>query len=198
VYYTAQPGATMHVFIMGADGSDVHRVTTRIPTGGMSWIFPHWAPGGDRLSAFVIGGGGFMLEPSADGTWREVELPRVGSNKEGFTSGAWSQDGRRIVGVTAVSAQLVVYDVDRQTYEETSLRPFNGQQGLTWLPDGRRVLGVQSGNIVLVDVATRKVSVVIDPPARQLVRQPRLTAAGRRLFYLHTNNESDIALMTIK
>lgn len=35
-------------------------------------------------------------------------------------------------------------------------------------------------------------------PATSTARMPRLTAAGRRLCYLHTANESDIAQVTLK
>ena len=77
--YTAKLGETMHVFTMGPDGSDVRRVTTEIPTGGQSWVFPMWAPSGDRFAAFVIGGDGYVLEPAGSGTWRWVALPRVGT-----------------------------------------------------------------------------------------------------------------------
>jgi Tol biopolymer transport system component len=198
LYFSAKQGESMHVFTMGPDGSAVRPVTTEVPAGGASWLYPQWAPSGDRLAAFVLGNDSYLLEPVGAGTWRHVALPRVGANKEAFAPGAWSHDGRRIVGVTDRTNELVVYDIDRGTYDESGLQGFGTQGGFAWLPDGRRILSAQAGNIVMVDLSTRHVSTVIDPPARQAVRMPRLTADGRRLFYLHTANESDIALMTIK
>jgi hypothetical protein len=106
-------------------------------------------------------------------------------------------DGRRIAGVTDRTGQFVVCDIDRPTYDETGLLGFAAQSGMAWLPDGRRILATHTGNIVMVDVATRKVSTVLDAPARQAVANPRLTADGRRVYYLYTNDESDIALMTV-
>jgi Tol biopolymer transport system component len=198
LYYSAKPGETMHIFTMGPDGSDVRPVTTEVPPGGLSWVFPQWAPGGGRLAAFNIGSDGYLFEPAGADTWRQVVLPRVGVNKEAFTPDAWTVDGRRIAGVTDRTGQLVVYDIDRQTYDETGLLGFAAQRGSAWLPDGRRILATHTDNIVMVDVATRQVLTVLDAPARQAVSNPRLTADGRRMFYLYTNNESDIALMTVK
>lgn len=50
----------------------------------------------------------------------------------------------------------------------------------------------------MVDLESKQVSMVLDAPGSQTIRQPRLTADGRRLFYLQISPESDIALMTIK
>ncbi len=198
LYYSAKSGENMHMFTMGPDGGAVREVAAGVPSGTTFWLYGQWAPSGDRLAACSREDNSYLLEPVGTGTWRHVALPRVGVNKEAFAPGAWSHDGRRIVGVTDRTNELVVYDIDRGTYEESGLQGFGTQVGVAWHPDGRRILSAQAGNIVIVDLSTRHVSTVIDPPARQAVRMPRLTADGRRLFYLHTANESDIALMTMK
>ena len=50
----------------------------------------------------------------------------------------------------------------------------------------------------MVDLESTAVSMVLDAPGSQMVRQPRLTVDGRQLFYMQINPESDITLMTIK
>lgn len=67
-----------------------------------------------------------------------------------------------------------------------------------WLPDGRRLLLTRNGNIEIVDLASRQAATLLDPPARQSIIRFSLTPDGRRLFYILTANESDIALMTLK
>jgi hypothetical protein len=69
---------------------------------------------------------------------------------------------------------------------------------LAWLPDGRRIIAVLRSNLVTVDLESKEVSMVLDTPGSQTIRQPRLTADGRHLFYIQITPESDIALMTMK
>lgn len=198
LFYTAKPGEPMHVFTMVADGSDQKRITTNIPSGGSSWVFPQWSPRGNRLTAFCIGDNGYWFEQANPGDWRAIPIPRVGTLGEAFTPAAWSGDGRRIVGVTVDTGRLTVYDVDRQTHEETTILGINTQAGVAFLPDGQRLLAAQSGNLVLIAMGTKQVSTVFDPPGSQAIRQPRLSADGRHLYFLHIVPESDIVLMSIK
>lgn len=198
LYYSALPGELMQIFTIAPDGSDRRRVTVEAPNKGSSWVFPQWSPRGERLAAFVIGGDGYVFEPTGVGTWRQVPLPRVGAGLEGFTPSAWSNDGHRIIGVTDQTGQLAVYDLDRRAFEELGLVDFDNQGGSAWLPDGRRIVTAQRGNFVMVDLQSKKVSTVLDAPGSQVIRQPRLTADGRHLYYMQITPESDIALMTIK
>ena len=198
LYYWAMPGAIMHIFTMAPDGSDQRRVTTEDPLTGGSWVYPHWSPDGERLAAFVSAGDGYVFEPDGKGAWRHILIPRVGAGSEGFRPGAWSPAGHHIVGVTDRTLRLSVYDVDRRTHQELGLAGFEIQGGFAWLPDGRRIIAVQRSNLVMVDLESKEVSMVIDTPGSQTIRQPRLTADGRHLFYIQIAPESDIALMTIK
>jgi Tol biopolymer transport system component len=198
LYYSAMPGAIMHIFTMAPDGSDQRRVTTEDPLTGGSWIYPQWSANGERLAASVSGGDGYVFEPDGKGAWRHILIPRAGAGSEGFAPRAWSPAGHHIVGIAAQTAQLIVYDVDRRTHQELGLAGFEHQGGSAWLPDGRRIIAVQRGNLVMVDLESKQVSMVLDAPGSQTIRQPRLTGDGRRLFYLQISPESDIALMTIK
>lgn len=188
----------MHIFTMRPDGSDPRPVTTGVPAGGATWVAPQWAPSGLRIAASIIDDNAYLLEPTAAGGWRQVTLPRVEAANEAFRPGAWFRDERRIAGVTDRSRQLVVYDVDRRTYDETGLRGFEPDRGVAWLPGGQRLLLIRAGTIVLVDLASREASTVFDPPAQQAITGFSLTSDGRRLFYILVANESDIALMKLK
>lgn len=198
LYYSANPGEVMQIFTMAPDGSDRQRISHDAPGGSGSWVYPQWAPGGNRLAAFSPGSGGYLFEPAGVGPWRSVAIPPVSGDGGAFTPGAWSLDGLRIVGVTEGPGELVVFDVDRGTHQQTGIKGIGSQSAIAWLPDGRRMLTIQSGTIVLIDLASKAVSVVLDPPGRQSTQQPRLSANGRRLYYLLATPESDIALMTMK
>ena len=50
----------------------------------------------------------------------------------------------------------------------------------------------------MVDRDSKHLSMVLDTPGSQTIRQPRLTADGHHLFYIQIVPESDIVLMTIK
>ena len=198
LYYSALPGAIMHIFTMTQDGSDQRRVTTEDPLTGGSWTNPQWSPNGERLAAQVSGGDGYVFEPDGKGAWRHIVIPRVGAGSEAFFPRAWSPAGHHILGITDQTSQLIVYDVDRRTHQELGLAGFESPGGSVWLPDGRGIIAVQRSNLVMVNLESKEVSMVLDTPGAQIIRQPRLTADGRHLLYIQIAPESDIALMTIK
>lgn len=196
LYYSAKPGELMKIFTMAPDGSDQRLVSNETPAGSGSWTYPQWSPLGDRISAYTPGAGGYLFAPAGSGGLRATAMGRVGS--AAFLPGVWLRDGRRIVGVLEGSGEVVIYDLEQRTYTKTGIMGVPNQGAIGLLPDDHRFVTVRSGSLAVVDLESKSVSVIFDPPNGQAASQPRLSSDGRRLFFLHSAFEADIALMTMK
>ncbi len=131
------------IYVMNADGSDVHRIS-RTSGNGIAFVAPRWQPGGDlvayqanpvdALHVFVV-----RADGSAE---RDVSLAVPGAPSDSWPS--WSPDGTRLAFVRGrvgkPGYQIVVADPDGGHPALPSHPPVD-QRGVEWSPDARFVVG---------------------------------------------------------
>jgi len=131
-----------------------------------------------------------IAKPWKDQTWET--LPLLTEPGMVFVAHDWSSEGRRLAGyqqrADGSAAGILVFSFDSRQFEK--LTDFGNFP--RWLSDGRRILFRHRDKSFLVDVQTKK--------ARELNSPGPITTFSRDnrdFYYLSSNTESDIWLLTL-
>ena len=131
------PNGTSEVWVMAADGSAAHAVTT----GALAVGRPTWSPSGDRIAfegEFDTGYRQIWVVPSTGG--KAAQLTYVGSDPG---SPSWSPDGHSLAYADKVNGLtgLTVMDPDNPTAAPTQLLLTGDgvNRNPTWSPDGSKI-----------------------------------------------------------
>jgi eukaryotic-like serine/threonine-protein kinase len=144
-----------NIFISTNDGKDIRQVTF----GRSRDATPNWSPDGARLAFHSSRDGGLyrIWVVNADGS----ELrPLTEGTERGWSMGAWSPDGNRIVAYEPITYDAFVIDA-RPSLSRSSLERLPRWDGgefmpQAWSPDGRWIAGqTPQGGIVAYSVERR-------------------------------------------
>jgi dipeptidyl aminopeptidase/acylaminoacyl peptidase len=135
VFASLRDSLYWELYIMGADGSDVQRLTWWEDASDLS---PSWSPDGSRIA----------FASKRDGNWEIYTMDRDGGNllrvtdhPADDTNPAWSPDGSRIAFESTREGYAEIYLVPVSGGEPVNLSnaPYSSEHGPTWSPDGSRI-----------------------------------------------------------
>jgi Tol biopolymer transport system component len=134
IAYTSQPsGGTSQIFVMDADGSDAHQVTT----GNGFSVRPSWSPDGSRIAfESVVDRNPDVYVMNADGTG----VRRLTSDAAADGTPVWSPDGTEIA-FTSSRGPNGVYLMGADGTDPRLVVPDDDVDNLyvAWSPDGTKL-----------------------------------------------------------
>ena len=127
IVFNSDRGGTQQLYVMNADGSNVHRISY----GEGTYATPVWSPRGDYVAFTKIKDGTFYIGLMRPDGSRE-RLIAQGFLVEGPT---WSPNGRFIVfGRQEKGKKAYIYSIDVTGYNERRLETPNEATDPTWSP----------------------------------------------------------------
>ncbi len=135
VFASGPTSARTDLYVMGADGSDVHRLTNA--AGGDA--LPAWSPDGSRIAfASDRTGTSQIYVMNADGS----DQRQLTDRPAGASSPSWSPDGARIA---FDSGRVALYDIYVMNADGTGMTNLTYALGITayepkWSPDGSKIV----------------------------------------------------------
>jgi serine/threonine protein kinase/Tol biopolymer transport system component len=168
--------------------------------------FPIWSPDGSRMAFsriwFSTSGGGFGLADLRSGpppSLTYIDLPELGTSSYWPTS--WSSDGTKLAGVIirrdGSTDGIGVYDFrEKKVKRITGDDPF--WRSAVWLSDGRRLVMRDRRGISLVDVATGRITPLLDVGGYFVGISVGVSSGEREITYTETATEGDVWLAELK
>jgi TolB protein len=135
-YLELSDGSGVQVFVMNADGTDLHQITDGL--SGIANAMPSWSPDGEHI-AFVSWRDGeaeiFVMNTGGG------EIRQLTDNDVGDVVPSWSPDGKHIAFVTFVSNTS--HEIFVMNSDGTDLRQLtdndHSDHSPSWSPDGKRI-----------------------------------------------------------
>jgi eukaryotic-like serine/threonine-protein kinase len=190
-FYSTRSG-NFEIWLINADGTGLRRLTE---TGNNKAFTPLWSPDGKRLSFTSNNGEAWILD--VDKAWGEQRPQKLNSERDPplqFWPGAWSSDGRRLLGwsdLNQASPGLSIYSFDTGRLEQISNY---GRPSMAWLQDDRRALFSRDGSIYIVDTLTRNDRLFYSG-APDRITGFRVSRDNRWLYYIKESVETEVWLL---
>ena len=129
VAFCSDRGGSPQIYVMGADGSNPHRISF---TGSSYCTSPAWSPKGDKI-AFVCRDSGFHIFVTAPDGGQAVRLTYAGQNEDP----TWAPDGRSVAFSSNLGKggpkSIVIYSLMGGTAKQVSFSKSEDSQP-TWSP----------------------------------------------------------------
>ncbi len=157
-------------------------------------IEPLESPDGSLLVCGLDFRGPFRIDlrkPLAERVPRPLPMAAGGAPVFGVT--AWSPDGLRLAGFDQ-TGRIVLYSFATEQVETLPERGTN----MTWLRDNRTILFLRDNAVWALDTAARQARQVLAPPAHSTFQWLAVSPDERTLYLVHTTEEADIGLLTLK
>ncbi len=181
-----------NIWTIGVDGSGLAQLTAdRTAT----LIYPVFSPDGAKIAVTSYRTGPRIILSS---TRPETPLPDPLSAPERgsfFAAISWFPDGRRLAGYRwepeGVRTGILSYDISSRAYDRLT-------ESGTWpivFGDGRRLFYRDRGNVLLLDLATKRSRLVFEGTADRPVASHAVARDGGSLYVIRRFDQSDIWLL---
>jgi Tol biopolymer transport system component len=172
------------IWLINADGSDMHRLTYTSGTGDTVVAGPTWSPDGKRIAYNRSGKDPCIIE--VDTPWKDQQPVPIPVQHRWVRT--WSPDGRRL-GVNGG----VAYDLASRTIIDLKQ---TGQP--VWLRDSRRLIMESGSDLKLVDSVTGRSKVLLSFESKNIETRSSVAPDNRTIYFTATSTEADIWLATLK
>jgi Tol biopolymer transport system component len=181
-----------NVWTIGVDGSGLKQLTAD-RTGAL--IFTVFSPDGAKIAVSSLRTGPRII---SSGARPETPLPEaLPPPEEGsfFVPRSWSPDGRKLMGYLwepeGLRTGILSYDIGSRTYDRLT------ESGI-WpivCGDGRRLFYRDKGNVLLLDLSTKRSRTVFEGTAERPVISDTVSPDCRTLYVIRQLDQSDIWLL---
>lgn len=190
-FYSTRSG-NFEIWIINEDGTGLRRLTE---TGNDRAFNPLWSPDGTKIVFANIRGEAWVIE--VDKPWSEQTPQMLNPKREPplqLWPGAWSSDGRKLLGGSNLDRQSLVPVV--YSFETGGLEKISDVGGVSmfWLQDDRRALLIVDGAVFITDTATKKHRPFFTQAPDRII-EFCLSLDNRWLYYIRESVESDIWLL---
>jgi len=186
--FYSERGGTYQIWMIGADGSGITRITDSSVISPAFWL------GEKNTLYYQDDHAGKLVDMSrhtGEGGSNGVPLPKYAEGLT-FVGESVSHDGKYLAGsVTHPDGQnrgLVLFSFSDSTYtriSDTGKKPM-------WLRDGRTIMFLENGRLKLIDVTTRKVTALSGVPDITAEGRWKISPDNRTLYFVRTESEGDI------
>ncbi|HEY4490584.1 MAG TPA: hypothetical protein VI958_01240, partial [Acidobacteriota bacterium] len=109
----------------------------------------------------------------------------------------WSKDGKFLLGQFQKKERrsgVGVYSLENKKLERLTERGTPG----SWLKDNRRILFDDEGKLFLIDIATKKIRLMAEPPPGNFFVDPDAVDEDRLIYFEQLTREADIWMATLQ
>jgi eukaryotic-like serine/threonine-protein kinase len=191
LFYSDRGGDGYEAWALRLQAAEPERLTS---TDGRV-IEPLLAPDGSLLVCSIDFAGPWLIDLRKAPPERVPRpLPLAGGGTApAFGVTSWSADGRRLAGFDK-KGRIVLYSFATRKVEVLPERGTNS----AWLRDGRTLVFLRDGVVWVLDTATRQARQVLEPPPHSTFDWLAMSPDERTLYLVHTTEEADIGMLTLK
>ena len=187
ILFYSDRGGKYEAWSLPVEGGAAKQLTN-VP--GKRLFDPVWSPDSRRLICSLEFRGPYVIDLANAAAPPRLLLPL--EEAEDFAVSSWSPDGRRLAGFDRAS-RIVLFSFATGRRE---VLPEKGED-VAWLPDGRSLVYLRGGAVWSLDLATRRESAVLAPPAGSAFTRLGAAPDGRSLYLVRVSEEGDIGLLTL-
>ena len=180
ILFTSTRDGNREVYSMNPDGSEQVRLTQH-PAEDLEAV---WSPTGEQI-LFVSDRDGVrdLYLMDADG----ANVRRVFKKETYRESPTWSPDGKQIAYVH-INWNLLTFIIHIVTLGEQEEELLADGVGPVWSPDGTEIACSVGGQVIFINVRTRKQKRLLPRKAMNWQRQPSWSAVGDKLAFAWNKN----------
>ena len=180
ILFTSTRDGNREVYSMSPDGSEQVRLTQH-PAEDLEAV---WSPTGEQI-LFVSDRDGVrdLYLMDADG----ANVRRVFKKETYRESPTWSPDGKQIAYVH-INWNLLTFIIHIVTLGEQEEELLADGVGPVWSPDGTEIACSVGGQVIFINVRTRKQKRLLPRKAMNWQRQPSWSAVGDKLAFAWNKN----------